>query len=196
MKIYLSGPMTGIENNNFETFAAAAKDLREEGHEVINPAEQINKSSWTEYMRHDIAELVKCDAVAVLLGWNKSKGAKIEVYIAEALGIPVSEWPSNCKVKLDDSQSVLMEAQNLVHGDRHKQYGHPIDDFGRTAKMWNALWPHWKTTPEQVGLAMVCVKLSREINNPKRDNRVDGPGYFEAVDMIHRRKEWEAKRGV
>ncbi len=181
--------MTGLPNHNFETFNEAAKFLRAEGYDVINPAEQINKPNWTEYMRHDIAELVKCDAVAVLMNWHKSKGAKIEVFIAESLGMPVFEWPSNLKVKLDDHQSALVEAQKLVHGDRQGQYGHPLDDFSRTAKMWNALWPHWKVTPQQIGLAMVCVKLSREINAPKRDNRVDGAGYFETVDMIHRKQD-------
>ncbi len=38
--------------------------------------------------------------------------------------------------------------------------------------------------PELVGLMMVGVKISREVNHPKRDNRVDGAGYFNCVDMV------------
>ena len=30
---------------------------------------------------------------------------------------------------------------------------------------------------------MICVKLSRQVNKPKRDNTVDGAGYFECLQM-------------
>jgi hypothetical protein len=40
-------------------------------------------------MRRDIAELVTCDAIAALDGWERSRGASLEVYIAKALGMPV-----------------------------------------------------------------------------------------------------------
>lgn len=82
------------------------------------------------------------------------------------------------------SETILQEAQRLVHGDRGEAYGHPLDDFSRTAKIWSAILGV-EVTPEQVGLCMVGVKISRECNQPKRDNRVDGAGYFETVDMIH-----------
>ena len=39
MRLYLSGPMTGVPDNNRPAFDAAAKRLREQGHFVINPAE-------------------------------------------------------------------------------------------------------------------------------------------------------------
>ena len=39
MRIYLSGPMTGIPDHNFAAFENAAYKLRGEGHFVINPAE-------------------------------------------------------------------------------------------------------------------------------------------------------------
>jgi hypothetical protein len=80
--------------------------------------------------------------------------------------------------------SVLTEAQGLVHGDRNKSYGPPIEDFSRTAGMVSAMLKHKLTsplTPEEVGMIMVCVKLSRQVNSPKRDNCVDGAGYFECI---------------
>ena len=85
--------------------------------------------------------------------------------------------------------TILQEAQSLVHGDRGKDYGHPYDDFSRTATIWTAilrehLKPGAVVTPEQVALCMVGVKISRECNSPKRDNRVDGAGYFEALDLV------------
>lgn len=40
-------------------------------------------------MRRDIAALMDCDTVATLPGWEHSKGAKLEVLIAEKLGMTV-----------------------------------------------------------------------------------------------------------
>lgn len=89
-------------------------------------------------------------------------------------------------------QSILVEAEGLVHGGRNADYGHPLDDFTRTANMWHALFG-WNVTPEQVGLAMVCVKLSREMHKPKRDNLVDAAGYAETVAWI---KSEKIDRGI
>ena len=36
---------------------------------------------------------------------------------------------------------------------------------------------------------MVGVKISREANSPKRDNRVDGAGYFETLEMVRQYEE-------
>jgi len=87
MKIYLAGPMTGLPDFNFPAFHALAYRLRERGLTVVNPAE-VNPDqamSWAECMRRDIAELVTCDAIALLPGWQKSKGALLEHHIAERL---------------------------------------------------------------------------------------------------------------
>lgn len=86
--------------------------------------------------------------------------------------------------------NILEEANKLVHDDRNASYGHPIEDFTCTAAMWTAYLkrkygPGAPTLqPEDVGLMMVCVKLSREACVPKFDNLVDGAGYFETVAMI------------
>lgn len=79
--------------------------------------------------------------------------------------------------------SILEEAQGLVYGDRQASYGHPLDDFSRTAKMWSAILGH-EVTPEEVGLCMCAVKISRQINKPKRDNLVDLAGYAATVELV------------
>lgn len=80
--------------------------------------------------------------------------------------------------------SVLTEAEGLVHGARNETYGHPLDDFTRTAAMASGMLAHKLTEPltaEEVGMFMCLVKLSRQVNAPKRDNMVDLAGYAETV---------------
>lgn len=91
-KVYISGPMTGYEAKNFPAFINAALHLRREGHRVVNPAElDVIEScdSWEECLRRDIREMMKCNSVATLPGWKKSRGALLEVHIAKSLGWPV-----------------------------------------------------------------------------------------------------------
>lgn len=91
MTIYISGPMTGIEDLNFPAFHDAAARLRGCSLNVINPAE-INPDatmSWEDCMRSDIKALCDCDTIVMLPGWENSKGAHLELHIAHRLGIRV-----------------------------------------------------------------------------------------------------------
>ena len=87
--------------------------------------------------------------------------------------------------------NVLDEANKLVHGDRNADYGHPLDDFSRTAAMWSAILGH-PVSAEQVGLCMCAVKIGRQCNKPKSDNLIDLAGYAETVNMVIEEK---ARRG-
>lgn len=90
-RIYLSGPMTGLPNLNFPAFRIEAARLRAMGYEVVNPAE-LNpdpNADWHECMRHDLAELLKCDAVALLDGWQRSAGAHLEMHVAHRVGMEI-----------------------------------------------------------------------------------------------------------
>jgi hypothetical protein len=82
-----------------------------------------------------------------------------------------------------NNESILDEAKRIVHGERGENYGHPFEDFSRTAIIWSAILD-MEVTPEQVALCMVGLKISREVNRPKRDNVVDGAGYFETLEMV------------
>ena len=62
-------------------------------------------------------------------------------------------------------------------------------------RMINALFAHKIAEPfvaEDFPLIMNCVKMSREVNHPKRDNRVDGPGYWGTLDMVIDERERRA----
>ncbi len=110
MKIYVAGPMRGIPEFNFPAFNAAAALLRSKGHQVFNPAERDNERhgkdisignlagcevtaakdhgfSLREALADDTAWICReADAIALLPGWEHSKGAKAELALSEALG--------------------------------------------------------------------------------------------------------------
>lgn len=110
-RIYLAGPMSGIKNFNFPAFHRAAAILRAEGHSVFNPAERdierhggvdISATNATgdqaqaakehgfslrEALADDTAFICReADAIAMLPGWENSKGARAEHALAFALG--------------------------------------------------------------------------------------------------------------
>jgi hypothetical protein len=113
MKIYLAGPMRGIPEFNFPAFHAAAAKLRADGHFVFSPAERdiekagvdISKGNAAgdnalaeaqhgfnlrEALRDDLEFIcLHADAIAVLPGWENSKGVNAERATAIALGLPV-----------------------------------------------------------------------------------------------------------
>ena len=90
-RIYLSGPMTGLPELNFPAFHAHAAELRERGHDVVNPAEITldPAATWEQCMRADLAALATCDAIAMMPGWHTSRGAQLELHIAHRLGLLV-----------------------------------------------------------------------------------------------------------
>lgn len=96
--IYISGPMTGLPELNFPAFNQAASTLRNLGHHVVNPAE-INPDvtmSWEQCMRADIKALCDCDVIALLPGWENSKGAHLEVHVAHRLGLTIANVADIC----------------------------------------------------------------------------------------------------
>lgn len=79
-----------------------------------------------------------------------------------------------------NKESILQEAQRLTHGDRNASYGHPLTDYTQTAAIVSALLAaklREPLTSHEMALVMICVKLSREVRVPKRDNLVDAAGY-------------------
>ncbi len=109
MKLYLAGPMRGIDEENFPAFAIAAERLRALGHEVLVPTEEdiarwgttnveaickkfdlTTDSIVRAALGYDLAYICEhAEGIALLKGWEKSKGATAEYYTALALGLAV-----------------------------------------------------------------------------------------------------------
>ncbi|NPT38564.1 DUF4406 domain-containing protein [Paraburkholderia xenovorans] len=93
MKLYLAGPMTGYPELNFPLFHAETARLRALGFQIVNPAElnEGNDGDWLACMRVDIAAIMteKCEGIALLPGWENSRGAPIEHRLIRDLGLRV-----------------------------------------------------------------------------------------------------------
>jgi len=96
-RLYLAGPMTGLPDFNRPAFHAAAKVLRDLGHEVLNPAENPEPAcgTWRGYMRLAIAQLIQCDGIVLLPGWSESRGALIERNLAQGLGLRLAYFAAS-----------------------------------------------------------------------------------------------------
>ena len=95
-RVFISGPMTGIEDYNRPAFMAAEEKLKKAGFSVFNPAWMRFDSGFGNdaIMAIDLMALSHCNYIYQLEGWDKSKGASAEWMTALAMGIkPVNvEW--------------------------------------------------------------------------------------------------------
>lgn len=90
MRLYLAGPMTGYPEHNIPAFLVMGAALRSRGLQVVIPCEGVEQEerTWEEWMARDIAMMMQCDGVAVLEGWEASRGASLEVFINDQLARP------------------------------------------------------------------------------------------------------------
>nr|DAT99699.1 MAG TPA: deoxyribosyltransferase [Caudoviricetes sp.] len=88
-KVYISGPITGIDFGNRFAFSCARNALELCGYEAVDPSEvQLgDDATWADYMRADLKLLLDCDFIYMLEGWENSRGARLERELAENLGI-------------------------------------------------------------------------------------------------------------
>ncbi len=83
---------------------------------------------------------------------------------------------------------VLLEAYDLITGDRHQAYAHPYDDYTQTRDIFEA-FTGIHLTVEQAILFMVAVKMSRLKTSMERgswshDSLVDACGYLGCLSMV------------
>lgn len=109
MKVYIADPIAGHVNGNVAAFERAADYLRSVGHYPLNPhdvqphehkgecppgptAGQMADGAASEhtapcFMRTDMLALLRCDAIYLLNGWERSSGARTEFEVARAAGL-------------------------------------------------------------------------------------------------------------
>lgn len=209
--IYISGPMRGYKNLNYDEFYKAEKQLNKY-FKVINPArldEEKNivtkiksflkkEDEQRTFARRDLLAIIdKCTHIYMLKGWENSIGANAELACAKWCGCEVvyQEPVNTCD---EEGKSVCSVADGLINGARSEAYGHPYDDFTKTSGMWNSLGYRIQSpngdirllNAADVPVAMVCVKLSRMTNhknNNHMDSIIDGCGYFGTLQKVIQR---------
>lgn len=207
--LYVLGPMSGVPDFNAPEFRRVTGQLRERGFRVLSPVEfdeaegfdhaggEVTEDEYLGFLRRDLLRILEAnvDGGVALDGWEGSRGAALEVHVLRALGKPIYKRPDSPTADLEpikaptkyrppSDETCLETAARLVDGDRGEAYGHPAEDFARTAGAWRALFG-WDADERKVALAMVCVKLSRLVQTPEhRDSVVDGPGYFRTYEAV------------
>lgn len=91
-KVYISGAIAHYDiDERKEAFKNAELKLWDLGFVGINPFCNGlgDEAHWREHMRRDIALLLGCKYIYMLRGWEKSKGAKLELDVASSCGIEV-----------------------------------------------------------------------------------------------------------
>lgn len=77
MRLYIAGPMSGYPDLNFRAFFDAEEALRSIGVESLNPARN-ECTGWKPCMRAALRQIADADDMAMLPGWEQSRGARIE----------------------------------------------------------------------------------------------------------------------
>lgn len=99
MKVYLAGPMSGLPDQGFSEFFKYEEILKGYGYEVFNPAradleiygsleETIKKANYRDCLRIDLNWILDhAEAIALMPGWEWSRGVAIELALAKVLGL-------------------------------------------------------------------------------------------------------------
>lgn len=152
MRVYIAGPMRGIYLFNFPAFDAAKHRLVMQGYSVVSPAD-IDRANgfdplkdlsddwdWNiipEYagtrediIKRDIDELLTCNAIFLLPGWENSTGARAEMSLARWAGMqvmldPGTVVPDYTMAKMPVQQPVTNPADNQAIKDSN-----PKDNIG------------------------------------------------------------------
>lgn len=85
--IYISGPITGVENY-WEPFEKAEDEIEAAGFIALTPTRLPRGMSNEQYMRICLAMIDSADGVLFLPGWDKSEGAKVELRYCFYTGKP------------------------------------------------------------------------------------------------------------
>lgn len=99
--VYIAGPMRGLPKYNFPAFDAARDRLIDAGFYVFNPADldrmvgvhedtpsdAIPADFMRDAMDRDLNAITKCTHIALLPGWEASRGVRPEAVLGWELGL-------------------------------------------------------------------------------------------------------------
>ena len=83
-----------------------------------------------------------------------------------------------------ENKSILSEAEEIVNGSRHSDYGDAKESFSRIATIASVMTGK-ELAPEDCCAVLMAVKLVRESFKHKRDNLVDLCGYAHIMNELN-----------
>lgn len=127
MKLYVVAPMTGIRHFNYPAIESAGQALLDAGYEVVTPVDEDSPEmqraalssltgSWddlagvpgatlAEVIRTNVETVLRVDGLALLPGTDRSRGCRMEIAIAERLGLPIASidwWMSTSHIRQEE----------------------------------------------------------------------------------------------
>lgn len=137
MKIHITGPMIDIPQFNFPQFQLATGVLRKLDYEVVSPHEQdtpeVQEIAWNsehgdprelpsgftiETAVRNVADVGICDGMALLQGWPKSLGSRMEVEAAHRFGIPVAPIELWMAINAEEAEAAFATYGEMFSVDR------------------------------------------------------------------------------
>jgi len=122
--MYISLPMTGIENENKELEDKASKKAVKMGYQTVVPSEltkfvnqEVLKPIYRHYLGYDLWCLGRCNTMLLCPGWEKSKGCKIEVRFAIENDIPIYDYRNSKEYDLISLYKTLNKTSNYYFLD-------------------------------------------------------------------------------
>lgn len=87
MKAYLAGPMAGYPDHNWPLFKRVTTFLRSRKYTVFCATESGGNPALTylESLKLSLIHMLQADTILLLPGWEKSRGATLELLLASAL---------------------------------------------------------------------------------------------------------------
>lgn len=126
MKLFLVGPR--FDGADFTQFHKVAAEWRSNGEKVVSPAEldvaegadlnngwdgvELGRQYESDLFRRDIAELVRCDGIALLPGWQDDDDCVLMYDIANA-----------CNMTIVHEDGVVATDDELDYGDEDEVVG-------------------------------------------------------------------------
>lgn len=92
MKVYIAGSIKNDPDYKYK-FDRAEWILRDKGYDVVNPAknEPPRGKEWTyrDYINAGLKQLMTCDTIYMIKGWEQSNGAGLEYAYAKITGMQI-----------------------------------------------------------------------------------------------------------
>jgi len=153
LTFYLAGPMSGIPQFNYPEFHRVAKELRDAGYNIISPVEEdspelqatlmaskdglvngvqhvdtkakVEGETWGDILARDVQTIFnRCDGVVVMKDWGKSRGARLEVFVANLAGRSIFVYEGNGRIR-------PMQESEYLHGILDSTMVLGGSDYGR-----------------------------------------------------------------